>query len=45
MTQINLFMKQKQAHIDTENIWFPKGKEVGEGLIWNLSLADTHYYV
>ena len=32
MTQMNLFMKQKQTHRQKTNLWFPKEKEGGRGI-------------
>ena len=27
------------------NLWLPKGKDGGEGWIWNLGLACEHYFI
>ena len=46
MTQMNLFMKQKQTqgHRKQTHV-YQRGKEVGEGLIRSLELADINYYI
>ena len=44
MTQVNLSMKQKQAHRE-QTCGCQGGKGVGEGWIGSLGLADANYYI
>ena len=46
MTQMNLFMKQKQTQRHREQTCSCQGRVgVGEGRIGNLELADANYYI
>ena len=40
---INELTKQKQTQRH-RNVWWPRGKRVGEGWIGSLGVADTNYY-
>ena len=43
MTQINLFMKQKQTHRKRTDMWLPS--RVAEGWSRSLGWADLNYYI
>ena len=46
MTQINLFMKEKQTHRHRKQTYgYQNGKGVWKGQNRSLGLADTHYYI
>ena len=46
MTQLNLFMKQKQTHRHREQTYgCQEGRGVGEGWSGKLGLADVSYYI
>ena len=46
MTQMNLFMKQKETHRHREQTCgYQEGEWVGEGWIGSLGLADANYYI
>ena len=42
MIQMNLSTKQTQTQ--RTDLWLPRGKEVGEGRIGSLGLADANHY-
>ena len=46
MTQVNTPTNQKQIHRHIEQTCgYQGGREVGEGWIGNLGLADANYYI
>ena len=36
---------QKQTQIQRTDLWLPRGREVEEGRIGSLGLADSNYYI